>query len=403
MKLLTRRPPAADPGVEGVVRLDRRTASLVKRLRPGDVAVIDHVDLDRASAEALVSRRVSAVVNAAESISGRYPNLGPEVLAAAGIPLVDAVGSTVFSALDEGQRVRVHDGIVSHRDSTVAKGDVLGAQRVVELMARAHAGLAAQTEAFTASAMLYLERERDLLLDGIGVPEIATSVAGRPVLLVVRGYDYAKDLRALRQYVRENRPVLIGVDGGADALVEAGHRPDLVVGDVDLVSDATLRCGAEIVVHTAREGRARGLERLERLGIPGTGFAATGTSEDAAMLLADSCGATLIVAVGTHTTLVDFLDSGRSGLASTFLTRLRVGPTLVDAKAVAQLYRSSVRTWQVLLLLLAGLLAVGVALATTPLGQQWLDGLLSSARSLTGALPDTLPDTFSDTLRDTVT
>lgn len=389
MKLLSRRPHTPGrPGVHGVVRLDRRTSSLIRRLQPGDVAVIDHVDLDRASAEALVARRVSAVVNAAESISGRYPNLGPEVLAAAGIPLVDAVGTTVFSALSEGQRVEVHDGVVSRGTSPVATGEVLDAQRVVELMTDARSGLSAQTEAFTASTMHYLERERDLLLDGAGVPAISTRLDGRQVLVVVRGYDYADDLRALRQYVRENRPVLIGVDDGADALVEAGHTPDLVVGDVDLVSDATLRCGAEVVVHTSRDGRASGLERLERLGVAGVVFPATGTSEDAAMLLADSCGATLIVAVGTHTTLVDFLDTGRSGLASTFLTRLRVGSKLVDAEAVSQLYRSRVSSWPLLLLLLTGLLALGVALAATPLGQEWFSSLLASMRTLYDTLQD---------------
>jgi len=389
MKLLSRRSHTADePGVQGVVRLDRRTSALTRRLRPGDIAVIDHVDLDRASAEALVARRVSVVVNAAESISGRYPNLGPEVLATAGIPLVDAVGPSVFSTLDEGQQVRVHGGVVSRGDSRVASGEVLDAERVSEMMTDARSGLAAQTEAFTASTMEYLKRERDLLLDDVGIPEISTRLVGRQALVVVRGYDYADDLRALRQYVKENRPVLIGVDGGADALVEAGYAPDLIVGDVDHMSDSVLRCGAEVVVHTQRVGRAPGLERLERLGVRGVAFAASGTSEDVAMLLANAHGATLIVAVGTHTTLVDFLDTGRSGLASTFLTRLRLGATLVDARAVGQLYRSRVATWQLLLLLVTGLLALGAGLAATPQGQEWLTPLLSSLHDAYDALQD---------------
>jgi uncharacterized membrane-anchored protein len=223
--------------------------------------------------------------------------------------------------------------------------------------------------------MEYLRRERDLLLDGVGVPDVDTNLDGRQVLIVVRGYDYQEDLQTLRHYIREYRPVLIGVDGGADALLEAGYTPDLIVGDMDSVSDATLRCGAEIVVHAYRDGRAPGLDRLERLGVKSVLFPATGTSEDVAMLLADSKGASLIVAVGTHATLVEFLDKGRSGMASTFLTRLRVGPKLVDAKGVSRLYQNRIRSWQLVMLVVAGLISLIVAVAATPTGQAWLEVL----------------------------
>jgi len=208
----------------------------------------------------------------------------------------------------------------------------------------------------------YLRREKDLLLDGVGVPHIHTSMEGKHVLIVVRGYDYREDLVALKSYIREYRPVLIGVDGGADALVENGYAPDLILGDMDSVKDETLRSGAEVVVHAYRDGRAPGSERLERLGIESIEFPATGTSEDIAMLLADSKGASLIVAVGTHNSLVEFLDKGRPGMASTFITRLRVGAKLVDAKGVSRLYRSRVSTLQVVALMVAGLFAVGMAM-----------------------------------------
>jgi uncharacterized membrane-anchored protein len=363
------------PGITGTARLDRRTKNLTKRLRPGDIALIDHVDLDRVSAEALADHQVAAVVNVAESISGRYPNLGPEILAEAGIPLIDGVGEDILKLVSEGDVIRIDEGIVYRGAISVAAGQIQDRESIATAMEASRAGLSAQLEAFTANTMEYLRRERDLLLDGVGVPDVDTNLDGRQVLIVVRGYDYQEDLQTLRHYIREYRPVLIGVDGGADALLEAGYTPDLIVGDMDSVADATLRCGAEIVVHAYRDGRAPGLDRLERLGVKSVLFPATGTSEDVAMLLADSKGASLIVAVGTHATLVEFLDKGRSGMASTFLTRLRVGPKLVDAKGVSRLYQNRIRSWQLVMLVVAGLISLIVAVAATPTGQAWLEVL----------------------------
>ncbi|HKE69489.1 MAG TPA: putative cytokinetic ring protein SteA [Nocardioidaceae bacterium] len=377
MKLpVLRKTRAADePGVSGVARLDRRTKNLTKRLRPGNIAIIDHVDIDRVSAEALVACEVAAVVNVTTSVSGRYPNLGPEIIAKAGIPLIDNVGPDIFKTIDEGERIRIDEGTIYRGQTVLAKGVVLDMDRILELMTEARSGLSVQLEAFTANTMEYLRRERALLLDGVGVPEIQTVMEGRHALIVVRGYDYREDLAALGPYIREYRPILIGVDGGADALVEAGYTPDMIIGDMDSVSDTTLQCGAELVVHAYRDGRAPGLDRLEGLAVDGVAFPATGTSEDIAMLLADSKGASLIVAVGTHATLVEFLDKGRSGMASTFLTRLRVGPKLVDAKGVGRLYHHRVRTWHLLLFLVSGLLALMVAIGASPTGREWLDVL----------------------------
>jgi uncharacterized membrane-anchored protein len=358
------------PGVVGTVRLDRRTKNLTKRLRSGEIAVIDHVDLDRVAAEALVRQGVGAVVNAAPSVSGRYPNLGPEVLLAAGIPLLDNVGPDIFAQVREGDRLRVHDDTVYADDGrVVAKGVAQTDDTIASAMAEARAGLAVQLEAFASNTMEYLRRERELLLDGVGVPAIRTALEGRHALVVVRGYDYRADLAALRPYIREYRPVLIGVDGGADALCEVGLKPDIVVGDMDSVSDATLRCGAEVVVHAYRDGTAPGLTRVQELGIEPVVFPAAGTSEDVALLLADDKGASLIVAVGTHATLVEFLDKGRQGMASTFLTRLRVGGKLVDAKGVSRLYRSRIKLTTLLLLVLATAVAFVVAFTVTPGGR----------------------------------
>ena len=372
MRLATlRRPRSGDrpPGVVGPARLDLRTKRLTKRLRPGDIAIIDHVDLDRVAAEALVSAKVCGVVNAAPSISGRYPNLGPEILLAAGVPLVDDVDSDVFAQIREGDTVRLYDDTLYSADGEVlAKGTVQTPETVAAAMAEARAGLAVQLESFASNTMEYLKRERELLLDGVGVPDIRTLLEGRHALVVVRGYDYRRDLVALRHYIREFRPVLIAVDGGADALREEGLKPDIIVGDMDSVSDEALRCGAEVVVHAYRDGSAPGLARVEELGITPVVFPAAGTSEDVALLLADEKGAELIVAVGTHATLVEFLDKGRSGMASTFLTRLRVGGKLVDAKGVSRLYRSRIPAHTLILLVVATIITFAVALAVTPGG-----------------------------------
>jgi uncharacterized membrane-anchored protein len=344
--------------------VDRRTKNLTKRLRPGDVAVIDHADIDKIAAEALVGCRPVAVLNAAASITGRYPNLGPEILVAAGIVLVDDCGPEVM-ALPDGERIRIEHGTIWVGERLVAKGQEQDHSSVATAMEEARAGLAVQLESFVANTMDYMRRERELLLDGVGVPDVRTRIEGRQALIVVRGYHYKEDLATLRPYIREYRPVLIGVDGGADALLEAGHTPALIVGDMDSVSDRALRCGAEIVVHAYRDGRAPGLERVRALGIEPVVFPATATSEDIAMLLADDKGASLIVAVGSHGALVEFLDKGRAGMASTFLTRLRVGGKLVDAKGVSRLYRQRISSVQLAVLLAAGLLALVVAMVVT--------------------------------------
>jgi uncharacterized membrane-anchored protein len=372
----------AGPGVAGTARLDRRTKNLTKRLRPGDIAVIDHVDIDRVSADALVGCKVAAVVNAAPSISGRYPNLGPEILLAAGIPLLDDVGREVFSRLKEGAHVRL-DGkqLLGEQGEVLAEGIAQTDETVAAAMAEAKAGLSVQLEAFAANTMEYMKRERALLLDGVGVPDVVTAIEGRHVLVVVRGYDYKEDLHALRAYIRDYRPVLIGVDGGADALVEAGYQPDMIVGDMDSVSDDVLRSGAEVVVHAYADGRAPGLTRVQDLGVEAITFPASATSEDIAMLLADEKGARLIVAVGTHATLVEFLDKGRGGMASTFLTRLRLGGKLVDAKGVSRLYRSRISTAALVVLVLAAFIAIGSAIAVSAAGQVYFDLLLDQWNS----------------------
>jgi uncharacterized membrane-anchored protein len=387
-RLRSSRARSVEPGITGLARIDPRTKDLTKRLRSGEIAIIDHLDIDRVSAEALAACRPAAVLNAARSTSGRYPNLGPGILLEAGIPLVDDLGPDVLT-LVEGHPVRLLDGAVYVGDRLIAEGSLQDATTIAAALEDARSGLAVQLESFAANTMDYLRRERELLLDGVGVPDVRTAIDGRQVLIVVRGYHYKEDLVVLRPYIKEYRPVLIGVDGGADAILEAGWKPAMIVGDMDSVSDKALTCGAEVVVHAYRDGRAPGLERVESLGITPVVFPATGTSEDVAMLLADDKGAELIVAVGTHATLIEFLDKGRSGMASTFLTRLRVGGKLIDAKGVSRLYRQRISSWQLAWLVVAGLLALGVALAATSAGQTtfglvgaWFDDAWSALSGL---------------------
>jgi uncharacterized membrane-anchored protein len=379
--LLRRRAGPAEVG--GVARLDRRTKNLTKRLQPGEVAIIHHSDLDRVSAEALVSTGVSVVVNAVRSVSGRYPNLGPSILLEAGIPLIDDVGEDVFTAVTEGDRLVV-DGnrLLDSEGAVVVSGTLVTTEVLEDQLEQARAGLSDQIDAFTLNTMTYLREEKELLLEGVGVPEIRTKIDGRHVLIVVRGYNYRGDLDVLRPYISEYKPLLIGVDGGADALLEAGYKPNMIIGDMDSCSDAALQSGAELVVHAYRDGRAPGVERVEALGLSAVVFPVLGTSEDAAMLLADSYGARLMVAVGTHYSLVEFLDKGREGMASSFLTRLRVGSKLVDAKGVSRIYRSQVKGWHLVLLVLSGIVALVTALAMTDVGGALGSVLMARLRDL---------------------
>jgi uncharacterized membrane-anchored protein len=345
---------------------------LLPRLRAGDIAVLDQVDLDRATADALVDAGVAGVVDASPVISGRYPNLGPEILVAAGIPVLDDVGTAVFGTVRDGAWVRLDGDSLYAGETVLAQGAAQTPQTVIERLLAAKAGLTAQLEAFAANTVEFAKRERPLLLDGVGVPEIRTPLAGRQVVVVCRSYEYLRELAELRGYLREIRPVLIGVDGGADALREAGYKPDIVVGRLDTVSDEVFRSGAEVIVHTDHNGRAAGLDRVLDLGVDAVGFPAAGTSEDVALLLAHRHGAALIVAVGTRATLLELLDRDRGEMASTFLTRLTVGPTLVDAQAVIRLHRSRITGRALLLLVAAALVVVGVLAAVSPTGRLYL-------------------------------
>ncbi len=384
MKLsgLLTRPHDVLPGVTGVARIDRNTARLLRRVGPGDIAVLDEMDLDRATADALVTAEVAAVVNAAPSISGRYPNLGPEILVGAGIPLFDSVGGEVFRRVKDGTKLRLHDGSVFSGDKELAQGSEQSSDSVADLMVEAKTGLVDHLEAFSGNTIEFIRRESSLLLDGVGVPDVRVAMRDRHVVVVSNGYDHAEDLKRLKPFIKEYGPILVGVDGGADALIAAGYTPDLIVGDPDGIGTDTLKCGAQVVLPAHSDGHAPGLERIQDLGIGAITFPASGSSEDLALLIADHNDASLIVSVGSAATLHEFLDSGRrDSNPSTFLTRLKVGSKLVDGKAVATLYRSRVSASTVVLLVLAALAAIVVALLISDAGQVYLDHAIDAWNS----------------------
>lgn len=372
------------PSITGTARVDRKTKHLAQRLERGEIAVIDHIDLDSTCARMLVEARPAAVINASPSISGRYPNTGPGILLDAGIPILDSVGPDVMNAIHEGDDIRIEGNSVVRNGMKLASGSRLTSAEIARLTEASRSNLAAELEKFAQNTLKFIQEEKFLILDPVVVPQVKTSFHGRHALIVVRGEGFREDLSTIRAYLHDVKPVLIGVDGGADALLDLGFKPDLIVGDMDSVTDESLTCGAEIVVHAYGNGKAPGLARVRSLGIEPAVFPIQGTSEDMAMLLAYEKGAELIVAVGTHSNLIDFLDKGRAGMASTFLTRLKIGSKLVDAKGVSRLYRRTAGAKELVILIAAAAAPVLVVASLSPAVRTWTSLVTFKLRRLIG-------------------
>jgi uncharacterized membrane-anchored protein len=368
----------------GRARLDRRTKRLVKRLGPDDIAIIDHADIDRASAEELLESRVRVVFNISPSVTGRFPNAGPLALVRGGVRLIDCPGAELFEDVKEGESLVVRGAGLFRNGTRLAAGHVHTEDELERVLADQRARVTDALESFAENTLHHVREESKLLSEGVQMPQLRTSFRDRHALVVARAPEAKRDLRAVRSYIREFKPILIGVDGGADRLLEAGYTPDLVVGDMDSVSDKALISGAEIVVHAYPGGRAPGRERVDRLGLQSAVLPVPGMSEDVAILLAHEKGAELIVAVGTRFNLTEFLERDRAGMSSTFLTRLKVGDILVDARGVSRLFRARAGVGPLLAFTGAGIAAVVAAVAVSSDLQHFLSLLAERIQSLLG-------------------
>ncbi|MBA2310293.1 MAG: thiamine pyrophosphokinase [Pseudonocardiales bacterium] len=389
MKLgaLLKRPRPELPGLAGIARVDRNTEALLRRVRRGEIAVLDQIDLDRSTADALIEAHVGGVINASPSISGRFPNLGPEALVSAGVVLVDAVGAEAVRAIKDGSRIRVHDGVVYLGETEVCRGVAQTTDTVADAMVGAKAGMTHQLEAFSANTTEFMRRERALLLDGVGVPDVEVEIRGRQVLVVAGGAGTPAELAKLRHYIGEYRPLLVGVGAGADALWNVGLKPDLIVGDPAEISNEALTSGADVVVPAFADGHAPGLHRVQDLGAGAVTFPGSANPEDLALLLVHHHGAELIVTVGLSASMAEFLDRGRSGSnASTFLTRLRLGADVVDSRALLTLYRHQVSFGAIALLIGAVLVALLAALLVSDAGPALWTWVVSVWNSVIGTV-----------------
>jgi uncharacterized membrane-anchored protein len=358
------------------VRTHRDFRALVGRVQPGDLVVIDRRDLDAASASALVERKPAAVLNAAEFVSGRFANLGPAVLDKAGVLLLEAE-PTAVRRLKDGAELRLEGSILYDGEQVAVEAQRLTTEQIRERMDRARTGMASQLDTFAHTASEFLRREEGVLLHGTGLPVLRTAMSGRSVV-VVGPHATAADVRRISGFLREQRPVLIGVDSGAE-LLRRRRRLDVLVLSRDATpSDKTLRKAREVVLHGAGEGIRR---QVAKLNVPTYEVATSASSTDVALLLAHNGGARLVVPVGDPATLEELIDRERSDQASAVLTRMRLGTSVVEAAAVPLLYTGRVRMWLVLLVLLAAVAVLGVTIAATPIGHDWW-------RDISDGLPD---------------
>jgi len=352
--------------IKAPVKLDKRTKDLVNRLEPGDIAIIDHNDLDEVAANSLVEKRIAAVINCGKSISGRYPNLGPSILTKSKIPIFDVIEGDLFGSIEEDNVVEIIDNKLTKKNELIAEVEFLSEDKIKKYLKLAEDNIEVELEKFIENTLIYANKEKNFILGNLKIPNINTEISGRHVLVVVRGQNYREDLVAILSYIKEVNPILIGVDGGGDALLEFGFTPDIIVGDMDSVSDECLKKCKEIIVHAYTDGRAPGMDRVKELGLEAIAFPAPGTSEDIAMLLSYDKGADIIVAVGTHSNMIDFLEKGRKGMASTFLVRMKVGSKLIDARGVNKLYKSSIKAKYIIWLVIAAFIPITMIMLISP-------------------------------------
>lgn len=358
--------------IRTTVRKDRKTKKLAKRIESGEIALINHIDIDEVAARSLVEAGVKFVINADKSISGRYPNAGPDILVKNNILIMDDVGMEVFDSIEEGDEIEIKDKEIYRDGVLIGSGVILDNELVSIKLKKAYENIGVELDRFIDNTIEYARKEKGMILGELEIPKISTNYSDKHVLVVVRGHNYKDDLQTMLSYIEEVKPVLVGVDGGADALLEFGYKPDVVVGDMDSVTDRALLSAKEIVVHAYTDGRAPGLKRVTDLGLSAVVMPSPGTSEDIAMLIAYEYNAKLIVALGTHSNMIDFLEKGRKGMASTFLVRLKIGSRLVDAKGVGLLYKSKMKFRYIVALIITALFPLLVVASLSPKVQTFM-------------------------------
>ncbi|MDD3839181.1 MAG: putative cytokinetic ring protein SteA [Clostridia bacterium] len=352
--------------IKGKAKKDDKTKNLVKKIKKNEIAVIDHTDIDEIAAYSLIEKKVKLIINAAQSITGTYPSKGCELLENAGIFILDEIGREKYNMIKDGDFIELIEDNIYVNGKLLCKATILTKNQIEKKMLESRKNVKNELNKFIDNTLKYAKLEKDFFIDEIEVPNIKTNIYGRHVLVVIRGKNYKEDLMAIKSYIDEIKPVTIGVDGGADALIESGYKPDIVIGDMDSVSDNTLKKCKEIIVHAYIDGEAPGLKRIQSLGLKCNVFSFPGTSEDIAMILSYEKGAELIVTVGSHTSMIDFLEKGRPGMASTLLVRLKVGTKLVDAKGVSELYRIPLKFRYVAGVLIAAIFPIIVIVFFSP-------------------------------------
>lgn len=370
--------------IKGVVKKDKKTKNLINRLEQKDIAIISHKDLDEIAARSLVEKKVACVINTEYTISGRYPNLGPSILMENNIPIFEVRDIYKLDILSDGNVIEVMDTSIMLEGKKIADCIHVDKSMIEELLKLGYDNIDKQLDIFIENTLEYAKKEKGLVTGKVSIPTIDTEISGKHVLVVVRGSDYKRDLMTIKSYIDEVKPILIGVDGGGDALLEFGYIPDIVIGDMDSVSDDCLTKSKEVIVHAYSDGRAPGLEKVSSLGIKAKIFPSPGTSEDIAFLLAFEKDADLIVAVGSHSNMIDFLEKGRAGMSSTFLVRLKVGSKLVDAKGVNKLYGSSFKPKYLGIILAAALIPIAILVIINPLTKSFLTLIKIKIRLLFG-------------------
>lgn len=328
------------PGLHGVLRDCTASGRGLKRLREGDIAVIDAPDITRQLSQRILAAKPAAVINLARFTTGAVPNFGPLMLLDADILLVEGAGVELSQGMRDGKRARIlEDGAIAHGEKTIGSGAVVTRAMAEERFGEAQEGLVDHMEAYFGNTIQFIHSEAPLLIDGLGIPDTGVDLHGKKVLIAAPGNNHRNQIKLLRNFIREYEPVIIGVDDAADTLVELGHTPDLIVGNPANIGADTLRSGARVILPAEPDGHAIGLERIQDLGIGAMTFpAATDSAIDLALLLADYHGAELIVNAGTALDLdAIFADSPQAAPAA-LLTRTKVGAKLVDAQAIANLY-----------------------------------------------------------------